>query len=201
MVGRAAQEPRKQKGLREAQRWRCLPRSPSGREGSVINSDLGTEVCVRKSRRQPGGLSLSDCRQGHSLAPGQDEYVISSRCFPELEGGAHLLLLHPLPHSPTSAVGRGWSSCAQLRGWVRTVGSPAGAEVPRLAAWGLPSPSSGCELHRHHRQFRTSCRMEPPSPLGFPWGRRGTAPTKAEGSPGWRDLGQRWGKVTSEDHL
>lgn len=52
----------------------------------------------RKPCRQTGDLSLPDRRQGHSLAPGQDEHVISPRCFPEPEGGAHLPLSNLLPH-------------------------------------------------------------------------------------------------------
>lgn len=174
-------------------------RFPSGREGSVINSDLGTEVCVRKSHRQPGGLSLSDCRQGHSLAPGQDEHVISSQCFPELEGGAHLLLLHPLPHSPTGAVGRGWSYC------VPSLGGGCGLWDPRQCLFWQPGGSPPLPL--------AVSSTDTTSSLGHPagwspllhWASPGAEgellPPRQRGLLGWRDLGQRGGKVTSEDHL
>lgn len=77
---------------------------------------LGRRSVFQKLCRQLGGLSLPDCRQGHSLAPGQDKHVISSRCFPELEGGAHLLS-DPLPHLYLGY--QQWLTlmCAQLRGW------------------------------------------------------------------------------------
>lgn len=51
---------------------------PSGPEDSGYHQySLGPRL-FRKPCRQPGDLSLPDCRRGSSLAPGQDEHVIFS---------------------------------------------------------------------------------------------------------------------------
>lgn len=101
-------------------------------------------------------LSYLTSQTGPQLAPGQDELVISSWCFPEREGtgfAAHF----PAARIPIRSVSRSLLSCVQLRGkgaarWSggappnytlaseETVGSSQQRpEVALCSVWKLPS--------------------------------------------------------------
>lgn len=133
-------------------RWRYLLRFPKGPDGSncdlsgIIKAHLGTEVSFLAAMSATGGLSLPDGGQGHSLAPGQDEHVISSWCFPEQEGGVHLLLPGN-PHTQLICQQRLALVCTQLREWGpgKEMILPA-ASQPQIEQWNLPAEGRGGSL-------------------------------------------------------
>lgn len=107
---------------------------------------------------------------------------------------------HPLPLFPSVSCPALGLRCRQSKVSLPAVPQPQKGQVapPEKAlvalccgSWVLSSLPSGPESHRPSQQFRIPCR----SALSLPWGPRGAAHTKAEGSPrGRRDLGQSGGR-------